>query len=202
MTDFPLTTERAWEQFSSKPKNFLLQRVSDEQIADDLLQETFIRIHRKLDDITDTERVSSWLFQIARNMITDHYRAAARNQDDLTGFSESKTDDEERNDNQMVMGWLPDLIAQLPAQYCEAVEFCKLQRIPQREIADRLGISLSGAKSRIQRGRKKLKQLLFDCCLFKWDRRGNIIGYQRNHAGECFNGDGNCDEPQPKESMQ
>lgn len=202
MTDFPLMTERAWQQFSSKLKNYLLQRVSDEQIADDLLQETFIRIHRKLDDITDTDHVSSWLLQIARNSIIDHYRAAARNQDESTAFIESETDDEERNVNEMVMGWLPDMTAQLPATYREAVELCKLQRIPQQQIADHLGISLSGAKSRIQRGRKKLKQLVFDCCLFKWDRRGNILGYQRNHTGEYLNGAGNCVEPQPKESTQ
>ena len=202
MTDVPLTTEKIWEQFSDKLKYFMLQRVSDEQVAEDLLQETFVRIHRKLDDIADSERLSSWVFQIARNLIIDHYRVSARQHDASTDFIEAGTDNDERNVNEMVMGWLPNMIAQLPDPYRDAVELYELQGIPRQEIADRLGISLSDAKSRVQRVREKLKPRLFDCCSFEMDRRGNIIGYQRNHPGECLNGDGNCDGSQPEEPIQ
>ena len=89
-------------------------------------------------------------------------------------------------------GWLPFMIAELPDAYREAVELYELKGVSQQEIADRLGISLSGAKSRVQRGRKKLKSLLSDCCSFEKDRRGNLIGFKRNSPDDCTGRDENC----------
>ena len=77
------------------------------------------------------------------------------------------------------------MIAQLPDPYREAVELYELKGMPQQDIADKLGLSLSGAKSRVQRGREKLKSLLFSCCSFEQDRRGNIIGYERKNPDPC-----------------
>ena len=98
-------------------------------------------------------------------------------------------EEDQENINEMVMGWLPGMISQLPDGYREAVELYELQGMPQKGIADKLGVSLSGAKSRVQRGREKLKSLLFDCCSFERDSRGNIIGYQRNSIEECADRD-------------
>ena len=182
--DQPLSTEQVWKLLSDKLRGFLLQRVSDPQVAEDLLQETFLRIHQKLDEIDDIQRITAWVFQIARNLVIDHYRSAAR-------ASEAKADDlqagadEEENLNELVSGWLLLMLAELPDDYREAVELYELEGISQQEIADRLGISLSGAKSRVQRGREKLKDSLFDCCSFEQDRRGNIIDYARNHPPDC-----------------
>ena len=72
------TTEEVWKLLSAKLRGFLLHRVSDDQVADDLLQETFIRIHCKLGDIDDMQRITSWVFQIARNLVIDHYRSQSR----------------------------------------------------------------------------------------------------------------------------
>jgi len=181
------STEQIWELLSARLRSFLLQRVSDEQIAEDLLQETFVRIHKNLDDIDDMQRITSWVFQIARNLVIDHYRAKSRDAASIAHDLEAQKDEEESVTN-LVAGWLPQMIAQLPANYRQAVELYELKGVPQQEIADQLEISLSGAKSRVQRGREKLKSLLFDCCSFERDRRGNLIGYRK------LEGDHGCED--------
>ena len=92
---------------------------------------------------------------------------------------------ERDNLNEQVMGWIPSLIGQLPDRYREAIELYEVNGLTQQEIADRLGISLSGAKSRVQRGREKLKAILNECCSFEQDRHGNIVDYQQNNTGNC-----------------
>lgn len=192
MSDKSPSTEQLWELLSVNLRSFLRQRLSDDQLAEDLLQETFIRIHRKIGDLDDMQRIEPWVFQIARNLLIDYYRSQSRlatqMADDLVA-TETATDS---NLNEVVAGWLPQMISQLPDTYREAVELYELQGIPQQEIAERLGISLSGAKSRIQRGREKLKSILFDCCTIERDRRGNVIGYARNSPDEP-NDCGDCD---------
>ncbi len=189
MRNETVTTEQLWEALSAKLKSFLLQRVSDHQVAEDLLQDTFLRIHNKLNDIEDEQRITAWVFQIARNLIIDHYRSKARLAAAMLQDLETPTEEED-NLNEKVEGWLPTMIAQLPDSYREAVELYELKGMPQQQIADTLGISLSSAKSRVQRGREKLKTLLFDCCSFEQDRRGNIIGCVPNNPG----GNPDCDE--------
>lgn len=179
------TTEELWYLLSDQLRKFLVKRVSDEQVAEDLLQETFIRIHKKLDSVDNVERITSWVFQIARNLTIDYYRSKARKQSEIAAdVSEiavnlEAENSESQNVNELVMASFPSMIARLPETYREAVELYELQRMPQKEIAEKLNISLSGAKSKVQRGRTKLKELLHECCTFELDRRGNVIDCQQ-----------------------
>ena len=193
MNDQTISTEHIWELLSAKLRSFLLQRVSDSQVAEDLLQETFLRIHKSLDNIEDEQRMTAWVFQIARNLVIDHYRSKDREQATTMPDDVQATTDEEDNLNELVIGWLPTMIAQLPDTYREAVELYELKEMPQQQIAEQLNISLSGAKSRVQRGRAKLKSLLFECCSFDRDSHGNVIDYAKNSPGACEECDDGCD---------
>ena len=188
-----MTTEQIWEALSAKLKSFLLQRVSDKQVAEDLLQETFLRIHTKLDDLEDKQRMTAWVFQIARNLVIDHYRSKGRAIPTTLSEDIEAPTNTEGNLNELAEGWVSGMIRQLPDDYRQAVELYELDGMPQQNIADKLGISLSGAKSRVQRGREKLKSLLFDCCSFEQDRRGNIIGCVQNNSGNCDESEEGCD---------
>lgn len=178
------STQQVWERLSDRLRRFLRARVRDEATAEDLLQETFLRIHRGLGTLSDQERLGPWVFRIARNLVTDHYRARGQGGTEIGDASVEATDDENLNDE--VSGWLPAYVQGLPEPYREAVQLHELEGLKQTEIAERLGISLSAAKSRVQRGRQKVKQMLEDCCAFDIDRRGNVLGYEpRQDCERC-----------------
>lgn len=190
MSEQPQSTERAWELLSDRLRGFLVRRVSDPQLAEDLLQETFLRIHQKIGELDGRGMISAWVFRIANNLVIDHYRSSKKS--DVQGAEQAAALPQDReNLNRFVAGWLPEMIEALPDTYREAVGLYELEGVPQQEIADRLGISLSGAKSRIQRGRTKLRSMLQACCSFEQDRRGNIIGYKHKSPADCDScGDG------------
>ena len=185
MSGTPLSTERLWELLSSRLRSFLQGRVADPQVAEDLLQETFLRIHTGLDALVDDQRLEAWVFRIARNLLIDRQRARGSTPEDELDVEVPSTLEAQENLNELVGGWLPEMIGQLPEPYGEAVRLYELEGLSQQAIAKRLGLSLSGAKSRIQRGRDKLKQALLDCCTLERDRRGNVIDYRPNRPEPC-----------------
>ncbi len=181
-------TEHLWELLSEKLRGFLLRRVSDPQVADDLLQETFLRIHQNIGELDDRGPISAWVFRVARNLVVDYYRSN-KNERAKPNAGEIALPEAGDNLNSLVAGWLPEMIAALPEPYREAVALYELEGVAQQAIAGRLGLSLSGTKSRIQRGRSKLRKMLLDCCSFEQDRRGNIIDYKRNEPRDCCKDD-------------
>ncbi|MGB0580377.1 MAG: RNA polymerase sigma factor SigZ [Limisphaerales bacterium] len=179
------TTEQIWELLSDRLRSFLRQRVSDEQLAEDLLQETFLRIHKRIAPLDDSRRITSWVFQIARNLVVDHYRVKSRTLGESMPDEPAAVEDETGNLNELVGAWLPDMIGRLPDGMREAVELYELKGLSQQEIADRLEISLSGAKSRIQRGRERVRAMLLECCSLDQDSRGNVLAFETNDPNAC-----------------
>lgn len=179
MTPNQPSTEAIWTHLSSDLRRFIRRRVSDDHAADDLLQETFVRVHRNLGTLHEADRLAAWVYQIARNVVHDHHRRAASGAVALAD-ADPVDDADERLSQRRCGGcdWLDEMIGALPDGYREAVQLAEVEGLPQQEVADRLGLSLSGAKSRIQRGREKLKGVLDGCCRFEFDGRGNLMGYE------------------------
>lgn len=193
MTPHP-TTLTVWTQLSEDLRRFLRRRVRDEHVADDLLQETFLRIHRGIDALEDADRVQAWVYRIARNVVIDHFRRAESGVEPL---AEWDPPDEASPQRSGCAGachgaeWMDELVNQLPDGYREAVRFSEIDGVSQQAVADHLQLSLSGAKSRIQRGRQMLRSVLDDCCRFEFDRRGRITDIEpRPERTVCRN----CDE--------
>jgi RNA polymerase sigma-70 factor (ECF subfamily) len=167
-------TETIWSQLSDDLRRFIRRRVVDDHVADDLLQETFLRIHGNIHNLHESDRLAAWVYRIARNVIHDHYRA--KNGD--VSLADIDVPEVENGRNQLRASadiWLEELIGQLPQTYREAVRLSEIEGLPQHEVADRLGLSVSGAKSRIQRGRAMLRDVLDQCCAFQFDRQGNLM---------------------------
>jgi RNA polymerase sigma-70 factor, ECF subfamily len=168
------TTDVIWMRLSSDLRRFIRRRVSDEHVADDLLQETFVRVHRNIGTLQETERVAAWVYQIARNVVHDHYRKGS---DSTVGLADADNVSD-HNDPQhgcQSISWLDEMIESLPEGYRQAVQMAEIEELSQQNVADRLGLSLSGAKSRIQRGRAMLKDVLERCCSFELDGRGGVV---------------------------
>ena len=169
------STERVWEEFHVGLKGFILKRIPDELSAEDILQDVFLKIHTHIDTLREADKLQSWIYQIARNAIHDYYRMhkATPELPEMSYMPEDRFDD-------VVSELIPciqHMIDSLPVDYRQALILTEYQGLTQKELAQRLGISLSGAKSRVQRAREKLKIMLLNCCHFEFDRLGRVIDY-------------------------
>lgn len=177
------TTEQIWRDLGGSLRGFILNRVADPTLADDLLQEVFVRIHRGIDSLKDEDRLAAWVYRIARNTIADYMRRPRESTVPLgegDGVAEDADDDSIAHE---VGVWLTQMIDELPETYRTAVKLVEKEGATQREVAEKLSLSVSGAKSRVQRGRQRLKDMLLECCHLEFDRRGNIIDWTRR--GDC-----------------
>jgi RNA polymerase sigma-70 factor, ECF subfamily len=176
-----------WEAFHQRLHRFILKRVHNPSDADDILQEVFLRIYQHIDTVRARDRLVPWMFQIARNAVTDYYRAASRRQeislDEEAAFKlNAPLSEAETAFHQELAACLQPMVAALPETYREAVELAELKGFSQRAVAETIGISHSGAKSRVQRGRQKLKEMLLNCCQIQLDTRGNVVDYSLKGA--------------------
>ncbi len=171
-------TEQIWKQYNTSLRGFIESRIGDSEAADDILQEVFVRIHSRIGTLQDNSKVQSWIYQITRNAIVDHYRAQKGDGELPESLSAPEADPSEKT-RQEIQSWLQPMIHTLPEPYREALMLSDIQELTQGEVARRQGVSLSGAKSRIQRGRVMLKKLLVDCCRFEFDHRGRVIDWEK-----------------------
>jgi RNA polymerase sigma-70 factor, ECF subfamily len=174
--------EFLWNQYSQRLGAFIHSRVGDEAEADDILQEVFFRIHRNLCCQTEWEKPESWFYQIARNLIIDHYRRRR----ELLEVPESlpaEPDLPETDPEAELALSLTEMVNELPEPYRQALLLTEYQGLNQKQLAEHLGISLSGAKSRVQRARDKLRDMFLNCCHFEFDRRGRIMDYYEHCCG-------------------
>jgi RNA polymerase sigma-70 factor (ECF subfamily) len=183
-------TQQIWAEFADRLRAFIVRRVGSAADAEDILQDVFVRIHRHADSLQRQERLVSWLFQVTRNAIADYYRAPVR-RELLAGIPQDLERDaehawqwvEEPNEApadaaRELATCLGPMVARLPAAYREAVTLIDLEGLPHKEAALRAGLSLSGMKSRVQRGRQALEQLVHDCCQIEVDATGRVMDYQ------------------------
>ncbi|MCL6434533.1 MAG: RNA polymerase sigma factor SigZ [Leptolyngbyaceae cyanobacterium HOT.MB2.61] len=178
-----------WQEFHDRLYRFIQQRVNNPADADDILQEVFLRIHHRLSTVRDRDRLVSWMFQIARHAVIDHYRSSSRQWDVATEreieLAANPDEEDSATSNQELATCLQPMLKALPSTYREALQLVELEGITQKAAAERLGLSLSGAKSRVQRGRQQLKAMLLRCCEIERDRLGNVLDYQLKQGASC-----------------
>ncbi len=169
------TTEVLWKSFHRELNSFIYSKVHDEAIAEDILQEVFIRIHEKIGSLKDKTRVKSWIYQIARNLIMDHFRKTKK----LFGESEMIEEPPEILDRDFMTEAIGDMVKMmddLPAGYCQALCLTEIQGISIKDYANQAGITYTAAKTRVHRARGVLRDMLMRCCHYQFDRYGTVFG--------------------------
>jgi RNA polymerase sigma-70 factor, ECF subfamily len=172
------TAEQTFIHLLPKLRGFLAKRVANPADIDDLAQEILLRVHQAAGRLSDETRLHAWIWQIARNLVIDSYRRKRIQQVDVQDL-DLPADSRRPDIEDIVHSWLAPMIAALPQPYRDAVQLSELDGLTQAEVAARLSISLSGAKSRIQRGRAKLREMMTACCQFEFDRDGRIVAYRQ-----------------------
>jgi RNA polymerase sigma-70 factor (ECF subfamily) len=178
------TANHAWAEMRQQLQPFVARRVGAADV-DDVLQEILVRVQRGVAGVRDEHRVGAWMYQVARHVIVDHHRRRSRQP---TAHA-APIDDDDIASNLVDVGAVGDdsdappellscvapFIAQLPSPYREALTLTELQGVSQKEAAAMVGVSVSGMKSRVQRGRAQLRAAFEACCEIACDARGHVV---------------------------
>jgi RNA polymerase sigma-70 factor (ECF subfamily) len=188
------TLQEDWAEIVARLRGFVGRRVSDPHAADDIAQDVLLKVRSQMDGLSAEQRFPAWMFAVARNAIIDHYRArAVRDHADVADLDLSAEPDNADDDAaaRALAPCLLRMVEQLPEPYREAMRLADFDGLSQQAIADRAGITLSGAKSRVQRARQLLREMILDCCHVERDVRGNVIDYQTTERSSRYCGDAN-----------
>ena len=183
-----------WERFSGELRTwFRGQLMGDEHVAEDLLQECFLRVHDGLENLRERDKLGPWVQRIARNLLIDWRRAQSsqlgQTHEDLesTAADPAAVDQGDCLDCE-VGSWLSPAIDALDPADRDVLRLTELNGVGQGQAAERLGLTESALKSRALRARARLRASILACCELEFDRRGGIVDYRRR-SGEC----GSCD---------
>jgi RNA polymerase sigma-70 factor (ECF subfamily) len=177
-------------------RSFVARRIADGADVDDTVQWVFLRLHESRASLRQTDRVHAWLYRTARRAIVDYYRTRARRREvsigdagDLDPLAErvGQAGQEQDDELRQAAECLGPLVEGLPLPYREAIVLSDLQGVRLADAAKAAGVSLSGMKSRVQRGRQRLKQMLLDCCQIALDGRAVACGSKPGSCG-CLRG--------------
>lgn len=178
-----------WASFAPPLRGFLARRVPPGVDAEDLLQDVFLRVVQHLGGLRRTDRPEAWLFQIARNALRDSLRARLRRDGrtdtlefDLPAQSDATAD---RAAEVELAPCLTAMVDRLAEPYRTAITLTSLQGLTQADAGRQVGISISGMKSRVQRGRDQLRQMLVACCAIAVDVRGAVSDFHPREPGGC-----------------
>ena len=169
-----------YQNYYERVKRFIFALVKDEWVADDLIQETFIKVQKNLNQVKDEAKLSSWIFKIAYNLCQDHFRKISQSTKKEQVLSEEKQFLTEplfqKEFEQHQMGeCVQDKIRLLPESYQTVLVLFDLMEFSHQEIAEVLDISVENVKVRLHRARKKLKTILEKECRFEVDERNVFI---------------------------
>ncbi|MBK1829107.1 sigma-70 family RNA polymerase sigma factor [Verrucomicrobiaceae bacterium R5-34] len=171
----------ASDEVRSSLLRFVLSRVRDPHVAEDLTQEILLKAFEKINHLKDPQRRRPWLYQIARNTIADYFRGAQKS---ATFLDDGTADDSlaslvhadgKNYFPEILSAFLREVVDGLPPIYRDALCFTDCQGHSQVELAKNAGISVSGAKSRVQRARAAVRDAVERCCLLETDRYGGVV---------------------------
>lgn len=183
--------ENVFQEYQRSIYNYLLRMTQNQAEAEDLTQETFIRVHRGLPSFRGDSSLSTWIYRIATNTSFDHFRRASTRQAKSAVVLEETQDDWEMipdrkapspellTDQSEMSACVQRFIRDLPPNYRAAIILHDLQGLKNREIAEVLEVSLDTVKVRLHRARKKLRVALDAGCDFSHDERNVFVCDER-----------------------
>jgi RNA polymerase sigma-70 factor, ECF subfamily len=179
-----------YKQFHSELLGYIRSKIRSREDAEDILQNVFIKISANLDKLTEDVKLKSWIYTISRNAIIDYYRVNASkkkialNEEISDDILQSEEDSDPTKGLDQCMG---SMIRLLPDDYRDIIIESEIQGVKQKDLADKYGMAYPSMRSKVQRGRERLKQLFQNCCHIETDKLGNVIEAQgkTDCAGPC-----------------
>ncbi len=169
-----------YDKHYERVRKFIFVLVRDDWVADDLIQETFIKVQRNLNQLREETKLSSWIFRIACNLCQDHFRKmsqSSKREHVLTGKREILAEPlfQKKFEQHQMGECIQDKIRLLPESYQTVLALFDLMEFSHQDIAEILDISIENVKVRLHRARKKLKTILEEQCRFEVDERNVLV---------------------------
>lgn len=174
-----METQKIYSHFNEELYFFILKKVKSTGITDDVFQNTFLKIHKNLSQLKSEDKIKSWIFQIARNEITNYYNKESKYSNHINEEQQSK------RENFQEICCFDNFIDDLPPIYKKVIELVYIDGRKQKEAAESLEISLENVKARIRRAKDILKKQFMQCCKYELDKDGNLRG--ESDCSICMN---------------
>lgn len=184
-----------WNQFNKELLRFINSKVKNEDIANDILQEVFIKIHQNISKLKDKDKLVSWVYNITRNSINDYFRSNKKSKlnnvalDEIEEFiSDNSFEEKDKLDEDtklQISKCLIPFINQLNEESQFALKSTVISGVSQKDLANNLGISYSTLKSRVQRAKSNLFNMFVSCCNVHLDSRGNLMDFESKENCKC-----------------
>lgn len=167
-----MTTQQVWTKYADDIKYFIQSKVKNNNVTEDLLQDTFIKVHTKLHTLKDITKLKPWIFTIARNSIMDYFKSTNQTYELTTFETETNIEEHKHTEKDCLQG----ILHSLPKKYRDPLFLSDIKGLKQQEVAQQLNQSLPTTKSQIQRARKLIAQGFMDCCGFVLNENGKLVG--------------------------
>ncbi len=161
----------AWTLHEPELRGWARHRLASTADVEDLLQDLFLKALRQGERFCSVQNARAWLFEVARNTLADRLRVARTTvelPDDLA------TPEEEAEAIDTLTACLPRVLAELTPEDRDAITLCDLQGMARAEYAKARGLTLSAAKSRVQRARARMKAQMTVACQVQLDDAGHV----------------------------
>ena len=179
-----MNTKIVWDTYGDDVKRFVFSKTKNKDVASDIVQEVFIKVHTKMATLQNAEQLKSWLFNIAKNTVLDYFKSSQKEgsaeQDIVEIIDEDSLHLKDHSEEDCLYG----IVTKLPKKYRVPLFMADIKGMKQAVIADVLKLPLPTVKSQIQRARKMIAQGYMDCCGFELNDKGFLVGEVKSKE-EC-----------------
>jgi RNA polymerase sigma-70 factor, ECF subfamily len=178
-----------YTQFHQSLLAFIRSKIRSNEDAQDILHNVFIKIASNVNNLSEEEKLKSWIFAITRNTIIDYYRTNAlkKKVEVVPGLEESIIDEADFDPTKGLDQCIHTMIKLLPEEYRDIIVDAEINGVKQKDLAEKYGMAYPSMRSRVQRGRERLKQLFYNCCHIETDSLGNVMSARSKSdcSGPC-----------------
>lgn len=174
-------------QFHRSLLNYISSKIRSKEDAKDILQNVFTKISANVNSLSEKDSIQNWLFTVTRNAIIDYYRVNSPKKNLLLEQSAADAiiEEEPIDATQGLDKCIHSMIELLPEDYKSIIKDSELNGVKQKELAKKYNLPYSTLRSRVQRGRERLKELFYQCCHIETDKHGNVLNSRSK--GNCEN---------------
>ncbi len=173
MSSFPCIL-RAWNAYENELRQFLRHRCQDTFLADDLLQEVFVKAMKQGRQFCVLDNSRAWLYQVARNALIDEYRVRRKQVEMPDDISQEIEIIEPIH---ALSKCVVRVLAELSPEDRQIIEACDLNSVKQKSYAEQHGLFLAAVKSRLLRAREKMRRQMRVACQVKFDEQGLVADH-------------------------